>query len=279
MKVYPKTLNEDKEKISLSGMQVTLFRNLADKKKNLPHGEGDGKYTYAELLNPQYNTQDAASTSDKIDAGGIFSAKMNANSGLPDLQCTILQSQSNYSSLPALLQSQYPYYFIESSSYVAENNLTYQATIRESPQVPQVTETNWANPEIPVVEADVILQPLVSRALITVRDVKSGSVVTKNHGARVMLSKEQSISGNSNFKPFRWMITAKPKYLLPEAPRLTNMLQTVRIRPRYISLPERTDTGTPGPEQAIHLSGRVFQFVKRYRPLTRPYSNRNREMP
>ena len=199
MKVYPKTLNEDKEKISLSGMQVTLFRNLADKKKNLPHGEGDGKYTYAELLNPQYNTQDAASTSDKIDAGGIFSKKFEQ---LWPARPTVYNSasQSNYSSLPALLQSQYPYYFIESSSYVAENNLTYQATIRESPQVPQVTETNWANPEIPVVEADVILQPLVSRALITVRDVKSGSVVTKNHGARVMLSKEQSISGNSNFK-------------------------------------------------------------------------------
>lgn len=199
MKVYPKTLNEDKEKISLSGMQVTLFRNLADKKKNMPHGEGDGKYTYAELLNPQYNSQDAASTTDKVNAGGLFSQKFEQ---LWPARPTVYNfaSKANYASLPALLQSQFPYYFIESSSYVAENTLTYQATIRESPQVPQITETDWANPEIPVVEADVILQPLVSRALITVRDVKAGSVVTKNHGARVMVSKEQSISESSDFR-------------------------------------------------------------------------------
>ena len=199
MKVFPKTLNEDNEKVSLSGMQVTLFRNLADKKKNLPAGEGDGKYTYAELLNPQYNTQDAASTTDKVNAGGIFTKKFEQ---LWPARPTVYNSatQANYSPLPALLQSQFPWYFIESSSYVAENNLTYQATIRESPQVPQVTETDWANPEIPVVEAEVILQPLVSRALITVRDVKANSVVTKNQGARVMVSKEQSISGSSNFR-------------------------------------------------------------------------------
>ena len=199
MKVYPKTLNEDNEKISLSGMQVTLFRNLTDKKKNLPAGEGDGKYTYAELLNPQYNTQDAASTTDKVNAGGIFSKKFEQ---LWPARPTVYNSgsQTNYSPLPALLQSQYPYYFIESSSYVAENNLTYQATIRETPQVPQVTETDWANPVIPVVETDVILKPLVSRALITVRDVKSGTIVTKNQGARVILSKEQFISGTSDFK-------------------------------------------------------------------------------
>jgi TANFOR domain-containing protein len=199
MKVYPKTLNEDNEKISLSGMQVTLFRNLADKKKNLPQGEGDGKYTYTELLNPQYNTQDAASGTDKINAGDIFSMKFEQ---LWPAKPTVYNSagQTNYAPLPGLLQSQYPYYFIESSSYVAENNLTYQATIQETPQVPQVTETDWANPVIPVVETDVMLKPLVSRALITVRDVKSGSVVTKNQGARVMLSKEQVISGSSNFK-------------------------------------------------------------------------------
>ncbi|MRR22082.1 hypothetical protein EG830_03775, partial [bacterium] len=199
MHVFPKTLNEDNEKVSLSGMQVTLFRNLTDKKKNLPAGEGDGKYTYAELLNPQYNTQDAASTTDKVNAGGIFSKKFEQ---LWPARPTVYNSgsQTNYSPLPALLQSQFPWYFIESSSYVAENNLTYQATIRESPQVPQVTETDWANPEIPVVEAEVILQPLVSRALITVRDVKANSVVTKNQGARVMVSREQSISGSSDFR-------------------------------------------------------------------------------
>ena len=199
MKVYPKTLNEDKEKISLSGMQVTLFRNLADKKKNLPHGEGDGKYTFAELLNPQYNSQDAASATDKVNAGSLFSQKFEQ---LWPARPTVYNSasQANYSSLTALLQSQFPYYFIESSSYVAENTLTYQATIRESPQVPQITETDWANPEIPLVEADVILQPLVSRALITVRDVKAGSLVTKDNGARVMVSKEQSITGTSDFR-------------------------------------------------------------------------------
>ena len=199
MKVYPKTFNEDNERISLSGMQVTLFRNLADKKKNLPQGEGDGKYTYAELLNPQYNTQDAASATDKINAGDIFNRKFEQ---LWPAKPTLYNSasQSNYSPLPGLIQAQYPYYFIESSSYVAENNLTYQATIQETPQVPQVTETDWANPVIPVVETDVMLKPLVSRALITVRDVKSGMVVTKNQGARVMLSMEQYISGSSNFQ-------------------------------------------------------------------------------
>jgi len=199
MKVYPITLNEDKEKISLSGMQVTLFRNLADKKKNLPAGEGDGKYTFAELLNPQYNTQDAASNSAKINAGNILSQKFEQ---LWPAKPTMYNpgNQTNYSPLTSLLQSQFMYYFIESSSYVAENNLTYQATIQEVPQVQQVTETDWANPVIPVVETDILLKPLVSRALITVRNVSSGSVVTKNDGARVMLSKEQYISGNSDFK-------------------------------------------------------------------------------
>ncbi len=199
MRVYPKTLNEDKEKISLSGMQVTIFRNLTDKKKNLPAGEGDGKYTYAELLNPQYNAQDAAFNTNKIDAGGIFSRKFEQLWPARPTEYNSA-SQANYSPLPCLLQSQFPYYFIESSSYVAENNLTYQATICEAQHVEQVTETDWANPFIPVVETEILLQSLVSRALITVRNVSSGSVVTKNDGARVMLSKEQYISGNTDFR-------------------------------------------------------------------------------
>ena len=199
MKVYPVELNEDNEKSSLSGMQVTLFRTLADKKKNLPQGEGDGKYTYAELSNPQYNSQDAASNTGKIDAQSIFNNKFEH---IWSIKPTEYDSgnNKNLARLPGLIQSQYSIYFIEASSFVDKSDKTYQATIQETPQVPQITETDWADPDIPTVDADVILKPLVSRALITVRDVKSGAVVTKNQSARVMLSKEAHIDPESDFK-------------------------------------------------------------------------------
>ncbi len=199
LKVNPKEANEDNEKIPLSDMQVTLFRNLADKKKNMPQGEGDGKYTYAELMNPQYSSQDAASNTGKISSGNIFNNKFEQ---LWSAKPTVynLGNKTAYALLPGLIQSQYPWYFIEASSFVDKSDKTYQATIQETPQVPQVTETDWANPAIPLVEADVILTPLVSRALISVRDVKSGMLVTKDQNARVMLSKEQYLYLTSDFK-------------------------------------------------------------------------------
>jgi TANFOR domain-containing protein len=199
LKVNTKETNDDNEKVALSDMQVTLFRNLADKKKNMPQGEGDGKYTYAELMNPQYNTQDAASNTGKISTGNIFNNKFEH---LWSARPTVYNSGNKtvYALLPGLIQSQYPWYFIEASSFVDKSDKTYQATIQETPQVPQVSEADWANPAIPLVEADVILTPLVSRALITVRDVKSGAIVTKAQNARVLLSKEQNLYSTSNFK-------------------------------------------------------------------------------
>lgn len=200
LKVFTSEENAVKEKQALTAMQVTLFRNLADKKKNLPQGEGDGKYTFAELINPQYESQDAASTTSKINATNIFNKKFEhlwsaVPTGFND------KDKTSFVTLPGLVQSQYPYYFIEASSFVDKSDKTYQATISETPEVPQTIENNWANPSIPVVNAELILKQLISRAFITVRDAKSGEVITKKQNARVLLSKEDHISKTSNFKP------------------------------------------------------------------------------
>ncbi len=199
LKVLTSEVNEDNEKQSLTAMQVTLFRDLADKKKNLPQGEGDGKYTYSELINPQYNSQNAISTTNEVNANEIFSKKFeHLWSAVPTGYNN--KDKTSFVSLPGLIQSEFLNYFIEASSFVDKSDKTYQATICETPVVPQTIENDWANPDIPVVPADVILKPLVSRALITVRDVKSGAVVTKKQNARVLLSKEEYIFEGDDFK-------------------------------------------------------------------------------
>ncbi len=199
MKVFTNELNADNEKQALTAMQVTLFRDLADKKKNLPQGEGDGKYTFAELINPQYNSQDAVSSTGKINPTTVFDKKFeHLWSSVPTGYNA--KDKTSFVTLRGLVQSQYPYYFIEASSFVDKSDKTYQATIQETPQVPQTVENDWTNPDIPVVNADMVLNPLISRALITVRDVKSGAVITKQQNAKVLLSKEEHISGSNNFK-------------------------------------------------------------------------------
>ncbi len=117
MKVFTNELNADNEKQALTAMQVTLFRDLADKKKNLPQGEGDGKYTFAELINPQYNSQDAVSSTGKINPTTVFDKKFeHLWSSVPTGYNA--KDKTSFVTLPGLVQSQYPYYFIEASSFV-----------------------------------------------------------------------------------------------------------------------------------------------------------------
>lgn len=177
-------LKTSKDTIPLSEMQVTLFRDELAKPKNLPQGEGDGKYTHKELINPEYSNQSGIDNQTGLNAATIYSQKFEQlwPSSPTDNQSTV--------KLGALLQAQYQDYFVQSSSYVNTGTKTYKSTIVE---VPKVNDPNddWTNPVIPDINLKIVLEPLISRALVRVKDGASGINLTSVNNARVLISKSK----------------------------------------------------------------------------------------
>lgn len=186
LKTYTKELNSENQSIALSDMQVTLFRDPQTKPKNLPQGEGDGKYQYKELINPEYKTNaGATSTTNDVKANDIFSKKFEQLwSAVPTVE------PGSYTLMKGLLYALQNDYYIEASSFVDKTSKTYQATIAEIPYNGATSsDVDWTNPDPITIEATVILKPLVSRALVTVRDVVSGKPLTSDYAARAIYSK------------------------------------------------------------------------------------------
>ena len=175
--------------LPLPGMQTTIFRDISVKTKNgkLPEGEGDGKYTFAELINPEYNTTaGATSGTNKINANDVFSKKFE------HVWSKAEGGSTGVIILKKLLQVQNSNYFVESSSFVDKSTKAYQATIVDMPiAIFDATDVNWADPIPPTVEKEIVLRPLISRALITVRDVVTTKVITSDYNARVIVSNSQ----------------------------------------------------------------------------------------
>ncbi len=180
-------INQKKDTIALSQVQVTLFRDAKDKSKHLPLGEGDGKYTYKELMSPIYDSQNSQHTeyeqlwpSQSVEQIGNSFGKLLGN---------LIQSENDRNS-----------YFIQASSYVNTGNKAYQATI--VPLGGMIDETDdWDAPKIPEVKCTVVLKPLLSRALVLVRDSLSGQILTKTRNTKVILSQSPVIpwvKGNQN---------------------------------------------------------------------------------
>ena len=189
LKTYTKELNSNNQPISLSDMQVTVFRDPQSKPKNLPQGEGDGKYVYKELINPEYKTSTGAlSQTTDVNANNIFSKKFEQLwSAVPT------KEPGSFTQTNKLLQKLKNNYYIEASSFVDKTSKTYQATITEIPDsVFDINKIDWTNPKTVLIEAKVVLKPLVSRALITVRDVVSGKPLTSDYSARAIYSKKST---------------------------------------------------------------------------------------
>jgi hypothetical protein len=170
LKVHTQELSGN-NKVSLPGMRVTVFRDIKDKPERLPLGEGDGKYTFAKLLNPQYNTTGEKLNTDlanKLKNNDILNTKY-------EQVCTDLPVADDGSVVfPSLLQAEADnHYYIEACSQVNDGDKTYQATFAA---VPSGNSDNnepgyWTGDSIPpIVPLDIILSPLPSRVLLSVHN-------------------------------------------------------------------------------------------------------------
>ncbi len=173
----------DNEKKPVTDLQTTIFRDPESRKnKTLPQSEGDGQYTLAELLNPEYTTRTGAeSTTSKVDASSVYSQKFE------HVWSKKISNKETFT-LNRLVQSQYKNYFIQSSSLVDQTNKSYQSTIAEMPKHEfDISDVNWSNPGVPGVKAELIVKPLASRALISVRDGVSSKLLTSDYYSRVIV--------------------------------------------------------------------------------------------
>ena len=203
LKVY--TVDENGANLG-DNTRVTVFRDLKDKKSNMPLGEGDGKYKYAFLLNPQYAGNDANTAAAKdLNAQTIFKTKFEQV--WPDSGVAI-GSKGYYVQLPRLLKAQANsgFYYLEACSQVNNGNNTYQATFIVAPEVQDDAdnaEDYWTGAKVPLVQEETMkLQPLPSRAFIRLYDQTTDKVITAKQNGKVLICPEgQSILFNSVPKP------------------------------------------------------------------------------
>ncbi|HRZ96881.1 MAG TPA: hypothetical protein P5084_04950, partial [Paludibacter sp.] len=193
--VLAKTVDADGG-AALSEMQVTLFRG-PDKPEKLPLGEGDGKYTYKELNSPVYDSINAQIETDVKEFQNNFDYSQKFEQLWPS-QGVEAKGSSFGKTLPSLLQSEFDNYYVQASSYVNTGTKFYKATINEIPVFEDKT-TNWANPEIPIRELIIKLQPLPSRALVRVMDGVSKKNLTTDQKTIAIFSKSILLTSN-NFK-------------------------------------------------------------------------------
>jgi len=182
----------DKKESPVRQVQVTLFRDINSKPNYLPQGEGDGKYTYGALLKPEYSGD-----------------KMNIEFNTPHFGQNA-DGQEKYEQLWAnkevtedttmltgLLQSEFKNYFIKSSSIVDKSEVAFSSSIEHVKPFEDNT-TNWADPKIPVVQLPIELKPLISRALITIKDAKSGDNLTNKQCAKAIISATEKMPTNGD---------------------------------------------------------------------------------
>ena len=172
VKTYEK--NKSNQPVAVTEVQATVFRG-GKKPKQLPLGEGDGKYTYAALLSPTYNN----SSTINLEYEQLWPNQA-------------VNSEGMTRSLPGLLMSEYKNYCVQASSFVNTGSKAYNSNINSINAIPD-TIIDWVNPTPPEVELPVLMTPMVSRALVLVRDSSSGQPLTSSRNTRVTLSKHKSL--------------------------------------------------------------------------------------
>jgi hypothetical protein len=151
-------------KIPKGGILVTIFRRLEDKKGWLPEGEGDGKYTQKELINPQYKDNNYASNTPKnIANGSLYTTKFE------QLWSGLVTTGSGEVLLKNLLHG-YNDYYIQACSNPEANGDYYKASY-VSPG------SNY--------ELNINLEPLPSRALLRTIDNTTQKAVA---GSRIYIT-------------------------------------------------------------------------------------------
>ncbi|MEI6124046.1 MAG: hypothetical protein WCQ95_10520 [Bacteroidota bacterium] len=172
----------------LDQMKVTVFRNLNDKTKDLPLGEGDGQYKYAQLISPQYKT-----TGETIDKTGAQNLQPGNN--IFDEKFELLwpptdNSANGWVEFSTLLAG-FDNYYIEACSNPTGNK-TYQATFSSvDTKVDFKNPDYWygiKSPDTVIVKMKLI--PLHSRALIRLLDYTSQQSISGNKGGKVRIINE-----------------------------------------------------------------------------------------
>jgi hypothetical protein len=183
------------------GIAATVFRDINNKPKGLPQGEGDGKYLMQTLINPMYssqnhdaNTSQANSLSDN-DKNSLFTTKFEY------LQPTRDMLSSGACSFDSLLQQQYldGTYLVQACSQVNKGKSAYQATIKSAnvddnyPGFDDGDPGYWSGVnEIPEKTVALTLTPMKSRLFFQVKDKSSDLSLSgkANVNAKVILKKQ-----------------------------------------------------------------------------------------
>lgn len=182
----------------LTQMQVTVFRDVDTKIKNLPLGEGDGKYDFKPLINPEYTTKTGAQVqSNDINSADVFTKKFEHLWSGVQVSDLAGKAEANASKgyrygveLNKLIYTQMPYYFVESSSALnIGSTLSYGALIYGFGKGhPDVFDPDYINPTIPEFVLNFELKPLLSRAQMKVRDAETNKLLTSDYAARVYIN-------------------------------------------------------------------------------------------
>ncbi|MDP4201851.1 MAG: hypothetical protein Q8861_04105 [Bacteroidota bacterium] len=199
-----KTADENGGKIS-DGLAATVFRDINNKPKGLPQGEGDGKYLVKELINPMYTSQNhEANTSQAYslsndDKNHLFTTKFEY------LQPTTEMPSSGACTFGSLLQQQYldGIYLLQGCSQANKGAKAYQATIKSAdvddnyPGFDEGDPGYWSGEnEIPTKTVTLKLTPMKSRLFFQVKDKSSDLSLSGNANvnAKVILRKQKCIS-------------------------------------------------------------------------------------
>jgi hypothetical protein len=172
--VKVKVSTRDENNNTLDEMKVIIFRSLGDKTKDLPAGEGDGKYLQKVLIDPQYKES-------------IGSDVQNAS--LLDKN-TVLKTRFEYLWPDSLVNAQgeaafttllagYQNYYIEASSNPDMPGKYYKATFKAfNTNIKDDNPDLWDGTASPdPVNVTVTLQPLMSRAFLRLLDVATKSSI------------------------------------------------------------------------------------------------------
>ncbi len=187
-KLTVKTVDETKNSI-YDGLAATVFRDINNKPKGLPQGEGDGKYLMQKLINPMYssqnhdaNTSQAYSLSDD-DKNNLFTVKFEY------LQPPAEMPSSGAYSFGSLLQQQYldGIYLVQGCSQVNKGAKAYQATIKSAnvddnyPGFDDGDPGYWSGTnEIPAKTITLSLMPMKSRLFFQIKDKSSDLSLSGN---------------------------------------------------------------------------------------------------
>jgi len=184
--------------VDLTGMRVTVFRDIKDKPERLPVGEGDGNYTYANLLNPLYDSKGEKVNVDlakKLINNDVLNKKYE--------QVWIDQPvnlKGNYTFYTLLQAEAEDHYYVEACSQMNTGDKTYQATFAAIPSgtIDSSNPAYWTGDATPpVIPLGITLAPLTSRVLLRVNNTSDVPLSGTTGGAVVHVNRAGDNSGTN----------------------------------------------------------------------------------